>query len=155
MKYTYFAYHFKHSTYISSYSICENVIQLIINFYLPMYYLHMSPREDCHLCRFFVIFLRKFWYWVLVQFFCGAWLVHKYASCNKELKRENFCFLDLNLSCFGPRGPPWKIFKEKILNVENKSCPTIISEQLCEKTKNSHSLSFQDNGGPAFQAKKH
>ena len=73
-----------------------------------------------------------------------------YASCKRNLKSKNFCFLDLNLACFGGRGPPWKIFKEKILTCENKSCSTIISEQLCQKKFLSHLLSFQDNGGPQF-----
>ena len=76
-----------------------------------------------------------------------------YASCKRNLKSKNFCFLDLNLACFGGRGPPWKIFKEKIWTCQNKSCSTIISEQLCQKTKNSHLLSFRDKGGHNFQRK--
>ena len=78
-----------------------------------------------------------------------------YASCKRNLKSKNFCFLDLNLACFGVRGPPWKIFKEKIWTCENKSCSTIISEQLCQKTFFSHLLTFRDNGGPQFPAKMH
>ena len=88
-----------------------------------------------------------------VKFFVSLnWFIIM-SHAKKKLKSKNYCFLDLNLSCFGVRGPPWKIFKEKILNVENKSCSTIISEQLCQKTKNSHLLSFRDKGGPNFQRK--
>ena len=76
-----------------------------------------------------------------------------YASCKRILKSKNFCFLDLNLACFGIRGPPWKIFIRKIVTCENKSCSTIISEQLCQKTFLSHLLSFRDKGGPNFQRK--
>ena len=73
----------------------------------------------------------------------------------KKLKSENFCFLDVGAPPSNLEGPPWKIFKEKNLTCENKTCPTIISEQLCQKTFFSHLLTFRDNGGPQFPAKMH
>ena len=67
----------------------------------------------------------------------------------KKMKSKDFCFLDLNLSCFKPRGPPEKFYIAKIFLIE-KSCSTNINKQLCQRTKNSYRLSFRDNWGDKF-----
>jgi len=71
----------------------------------------------------------------------------------KNFEIQKFLLLRLEFSVFWGPGAPLKIFKEKIVTCENKSCFTIISEQLCQKTFLSHLLSFRDKGGPNFQRK--
>ena len=52
------------------------------------------------------------------------------ASNLRNLKLVKFCFLDLNLACFEPRGPSWKTFKEKNLWYENIKCLDIIPKNF-------------------------
>ena len=73
-----------------------------------------------------------------------------------EVKVGAPIILDLNLLCFEPRGPSWKILQSKIFFfAENISCCTNISGQLCQQTKNFFLLTFRDNGGHQFGAKIH
>ena len=71
------------------------------------------------------------------------------------MKSKDFCFLDLNLSCFKPRGPPEKFYIAKNFLVENKISTNNINEHFCHYTKNSYWLSFRDNWGDKFGSKIH
>ena len=64
--------------------------------------------------------------WPFLVYFCLDWFLLLWgpllgltdASDQIRLKFVKFCFLDLNLPCFEPLEPSWKIFKEKKIGMK-------------------------------------
>ena len=85
--------------------------------------------------------------WALTS--VNRWLMQKKNEIQK------FLLLRLVFIVFFASVAPLKNFtrQEKIF-FKNKSCSTNINNQLCQKTKNSYSLTFRDNRGPKFRSKK-
>ena len=78
-------------------------------------------------------YLVHFWldcFFLLWRFLLGSII----ASNLRNLKLVKFCFLDLNLACFEPRGSSWKTFKEKNLWYENIKCLDIVPKNFFVST---------------------